>query len=301
MKCQICNKDCNKLQGLGIHIHRTHNMKRKTYYDKFIRINKDEGKCLVCKRDTFFCSLGEGYQETCSYRCAQLNPKTQLKIKSTTVLKYGVDNASKSEVIKRRKEETCLKNFGVKYSAQSPEVIKRMEKTCLKNWGGKNYMKSEKGLKDFRKKMVAAIGYENPYQSPKIQDEIKKRNLERCGSEWPSHKAKPYKLPSGKIIEIQGYEPNFLDYVFDNKLLSESEIEKCKIIIPYKSLDGKNRRYHPDFYIPKLNLIVEIKSTWYEMKDKNVEEKMKATIKAGFKYLRIVDNDFSKVPKILAA
>lgn len=47
-------------------------------------------------------------------------------------------------------------------------------------------------------------------------------------------------------------------------------------------------------FIPKLNLIVEIKSWYTEKMDKNVEQKKGACVQQGFKYIRIVDNNFSE-------
>ncbi len=37
------------------------------------------------------------------------------KAKNTIIKKYGVDNVSKSDIIKQKKVETCLNNYGVKY------------------------------------------------------------------------------------------------------------------------------------------------------------------------------------------
>jgi len=55
---------------------------------------------------------------------------------------------------------------------------------------------------------------------------------------------------------------------------------------------NKSHLYYPDFYIPKYNLIIEIKSSWTIITDKNMILKEYATIQNGFRYLRIIDNDF---------
>ena len=62
--------------------------------------------------------------------------------------------------------------------------------------------------------------------------------------------------------------------------------------IKYKVGD-KNKVYHSDFYIPSLNLIVEIKSSWTLKLDVDIEEKKKATIANGFEYVMILDKDYS--------
>jgi hypothetical protein len=71
---------------------------------------------------------------------------------------------------------------------------------------------------------------------------------------------KKYILPSGNIINVRGFEVNFLDHIFQNNLLKEADIEKG-IIFSYK-FKGKSKKYYSDFYIKKLNLIIEVKS-WY--------------------------------------
>jgi hypothetical protein len=110
-----------------------------------------------------------------------------------------------------------------------------------------------------------------------------------------SFKAKKYKLPSGKIIYKQGYEPFFMDYVFQNNLLKEEEIDYRPKAIRYVDKEGKSRNYMPDFYIPKYNLIVEIKSTYVlETYDKFFPYKKQATLDKGFKYILCLDNIYDE-------
>jgi DNA-binding CsgD family transcriptional regulator len=123
---------------------------------------------------------------------------------------------------------------------------------------------------------------------------LKRNNIFISGS------IKKYKLPSGKIIKLRGYEPEFLDYVFSKNILLENEIDFQPQIILYKNLDNQLVRYFPDFYIPKWNLIVEIKSSWTLKNDLNVFLKEEAVKQNNMKYIRIVDNNFSEF-KLLAS
>ena len=125
------------------------------------------------------------------------------------------------------------------------------------------------------------------------RNNIKTRTIE----EWEKTRKrwhKSYALPSGKILYLQGYEPQFLDYVFSNSLLGEDEITSNVKSIKYVEND-KPRFYFPDFYIPKFNLIAEIKSSWILKRQTAHTQylKQQATIKAGFDYILILDNDFS--------
>lgn len=65
----------------------------------------------------------------------------------------------------------------------------------------------------------------------------------------------------GEEVKLQGYEPKALTMLLqeypDSKILVGSSVPRIK----YK--DGEKRRtYYPDFFLPELNLIVEVKSEW---------------------------------------
>ena len=107
-------------------------------------------------------------------------------------------------------------------------------------------------------------------------------------------KSKSYVLPSGKEIQVQGYEPNFLDHVLNNSIFTEDQIEFKPRRIRYYFNDYA-KYYYPDFYIPHLNLIIEVKSSWI-MKRQGIEQNMAkfaATETQGFNHVNILDNDFS--------
>jgi len=114
-------------------------------------------------------------------------------------------------------------------------------------------------------------------------------------------KNKEYILPSGTIIKLRGYEPNFLNFIFNNNLLKEDDV----IFYPQRILyeyNNKEHYYYPDFFIPKYNLIVETKSSWI-MKKQGIEktlQKEKYTMNQGFQFLLIIDNNFEKIKDILS-
>lgn len=58
-----------------------------------------------------------------------------IKSNKTIEEKYGVDNISKLETIKKKKEETTLKNYNVKYTFQSKENILKRKKTLKEKYG----------------------------------------------------------------------------------------------------------------------------------------------------------------------
>jgi hypothetical protein len=109
-------------------------------------------------------------------------------------------------------------------------------------------------------------------------------------------KKRPYTLPSGQIIGVQGYEGDFLDYVFKNTKLKEEDFDfenRIRIILSKKSI--KNKHYYPDFYLKKYNLIIEIKS-WYTF-NMNIylnKRKIKKTKEAGYNMIMIKDKNYKK-------
>lgn len=77
-----------------------------------------------------------------------------------------------------------------------------------------------------------------------------------------SKRFRDYKLPSGKIIRIQGYEDVALTellsiYNEENLLTSRKDMPRIKYM--YKN---KLRPYYPDIWIPSKNLLIEVKSTY---------------------------------------
>jgi intein-encoded DNA endonuclease-like protein len=110
------------------------------------------------------------------------------------------------------------------------------------------------------------------------------------------YRHKSYTLPSGKIIKLQGYEPQFLDYIFENNIYKEEDFEFSTFKLDYE-FSGKKHYYFPDFKIPKDNLIIEVKSSYIlkrQGEDKN-KAKRDATIKSGYNYLMVLDNNFEEI------
>lgn len=110
---------------------------------------------------------------------------------------------------------------------------------------------------------------------------------------------KRYTLPSGKVIILQGYEGMCLDYIFKHNILLETDIIYDPPTI-YYTLNNIRHRYYPDFYIPKYNTILEVKSR-YTLKIQGEDKqkaKERACIDLGYKYLIVMDNNFTNLHKL---
>ena len=92
--------------------------------------------------------------------------------------------------------------------------------------------------------------------------------------------------PSGKRIFLQGLEVNG----YNNLIMegySEEDIlyKKSDMPIIMYSFEGKERRYYPDFFIRKENLIIEIKCKYtYEVEKENNDEKFLSTKNLGYNH-----------------
>jgi hypothetical protein len=112
---------------------------------------------------------------------------------------------------------------------------------------------------------------------------------------------KPYKL-GRKVIEVQGYEPFALDLIQQYVPVTDIEAGKGSAVpvIPYY-FEGKLRTYLPDIFIPKKNLLIEVKSTrtfglWdMSLIRKNIA-KAKACIDLGYRFRLAIIHNQGRVP-----
>jgi DNA topoisomerase VI subunit A len=101
-----------------------------------------------------------------------------------------------------------------------------------------------------------------------------------------SYLFKKYTLPSGKIINIQGYENYALDKMFkDNVKEDDICFIKKEVPIIWYEENNKKHRHYVDFFIKSLNKCIEVKSIWtFEKKQNNVLIKQNASKKIGYLY-----------------
>ena len=264
-KCFICNKVFNNTNALVSHIGH-HKTNIKEYYDTFIK-QPEDGICKICNKETTLHSINQGYYKYCSRVCVNLCKDVNKKRVSTFNTRFGGNAPSCSKTVHDKQIQTCIDIYGVKNPMQSKCIKEKQRQTCLVKYG-----------------------VESPMQINEIH-----QIQQKCSK---SHKT--VILPSGKVITKQGYEPQFIEHVFTNNLLTEDEIDYHPNGVKYiRPIDGKSHYYFPDFYIPKYNLIIEIKSSWTEKIDKNLLLKEQACKHQGYNYIRIVNSNFDIFNKYL--
>lgn len=181
------------------------------------------------------------------------NAEVRQKGQETNMERYKVKNPFQAEEFKDKSKETCKERYGFEFPTQSPEVQLKREETCMDKYGYPSHM-----------------------QNPEI--------AERCMK--ASYYRKEYVFPCGKLVSVQGYEPQALDilvddgYTSDDLIVAETEVPEI-----WYNKDGKSHRYYCDIFIPKENKIIEVKSSWtVTMETGNVDEKAQASKQEGFAY-----------------
>ena len=218
--------------------------------------------------------------------------------KITNLERYGVESAGQSQIIKDKKKQNSLAKFGVEHPCQTKEFQDKVTKTCIEKYGHKrasssqetkdkvkktslerfgqtNAMKNETIKEKYKQGCLESFGFENPLQNPEISEKM----MKSCFN------LKEYTFPSGKVVQIQGYERFGINDLLNIEKLGEDDIIVSRKEVPeiwYDDVDGINRRYFVDLYIPSQNRCIEIKSSWTVKKD-YVFEKQKAMKDAGYK------------------
>ena len=245
------------------------------------------------------------------------SPEILAKIKDSVIQKYGVDNPAKSNIVKEKIEQTNIKKYGCKNALQNKEIQQKLEATSIQRYGcrrpsenteirnkiGKSHTnKTPEEREQINQKVIqtslAKYGLTSPHKSTELQKRKKELSLQKYGTEHPMQskevqeriqknamKHKDYKMPSGEIRKVQGFEPYALDELL--KTYTEDQIKTGRQNIPrIEYHDGVKKRYYfPDIYIPHENKIIEVKSTWtYKCTTDNIELKGKACIDSGYAF-----------------
>lgn len=198
------------------------------------------------------------------------NKEISEKSKSTLVRLYGVDNISKLDEIKKSRSEN-FKNKDFKEKAKN---------TWLEKWGVDNPSKSniikEKKVKTCQNNW----GVDNPTQSAEIFEKSQKSG-------------KKIKLHTLGVYYRGTYELDFLNFCYEKKI----EVKKGpRIEYLYR---GKRKYYHSDFYIEKLDLICEIKSSYYYNKYFDINKIKEKYSKKEHNFLFIIDKNYYDIERLL--
>jgi hypothetical protein len=225
------------------------------------------------------------------------NEEIRQKTIATMQERYNCDHGLQSPEILQKTKDSLFENHGVKYAAQSEKLLQKTKETCIKKFGCPCPLQAEevqeKSLAtlfenyhvthpshsvEIQERMQATFiqNYGVPYAiaAPEVREKIMATCLKRYNTKYPmqdpavfdkcqksGYRRKEVVRADGTKIYLQGYEPQA--YKILCAKYAEDEIITINTQKPeiwWSDANEKSHRYYPDFFIPKDNLIVEIKS-----------------------------------------
>ena len=189
--------------------------------------------------------------------------------------------------------KTLLSRLGVEHATQSAAVQEQMKRTCLERYGHEYHMQSAQSKEKIRKSFQSHYGVDHYHQTSESR------------RTWKSSDFKTKTVSfNGVVFQCQGFEHHALDWMIRVKNIKPRHIlqdHEADLAIWYRHR-GRDRRYFPDFYLPKENRAVEVKSYWtlFGSHDSDTyrinQKKRQATLAAGHVYSLIVIHKKVRVP-----
>ena len=204
-----------------------------------------------------------------------------IKYEKTCIELYGSKNASSNEEVKEIRKDSIRSKYGCDNVFQLDSSKSKSKETCLEKYGTEFFTQSEEGKKRVKEGFEKKYGFDHFMKNPEKFEEFMKNNL------------KIKKFENSNIYYQGTYEKDFLDKYSIKINISNG------ISLNYL-LENESHRYMPDFYIPELNLIVEVKSNYtYNLHlEKNIAKK-EYSIKSGYNFLFIIDKNYTELEKII--
>lgn len=261
-----------------------------------------------------FIGVISGYRtHYCSKVCLSKNKEVREKTKLTNLERYGVENPNQSDTVRAKTKRTNLEKYGVENPAQNDDVQLRITKTMKGKYGASRVLQTQKGREQFEQTMIDTYGTHNANYNEELNQRridtmhhrygvtsslqlMDKRDagmLGKYGVINPMHNPisveRNQKIKSKQVIicgvsmTLMGYEDVAvrelsLTFPTEHIIWKRSLIPK----IVYQ-LGNKHKRYYPDLWLPTINTLIEVKSTWTWNKDIEQNQlKIKASIEAGY-------------------
>ena len=192
------------------------------------------------------------------------------RIQQTIRAKYGQHYSKNQEWRDRYKEET-----GYEHSRQNPAYEAKRAATCVARYGVVGPYENEEVRARGRRTNLEKFGVAHPMQSPKFYYTQLKAGYTR----------KPFTFPSGRTIQVQGYEPQVIQELLDSGVPESNILTGIDCPSFFYNFEGKLHRYYPDILIKSQNLIIEVKSVYTYQKTLVMNQaKAMAVVEAGYNF-----------------
>ena len=284
--CPICGKE--KIKYFSRHLEDHHNISFLMYSRHFI--NPYIGRCFICGKDTF--RRGHSFRETCSRECSMKKlwrsgaydhiheGESEIRRRESIIEshKNGKRQATyaaiKESILKNPKEIQRRSTF-MKTRWQTAQWQEEFSSAMKKAWEDKeSVQKRKESLRKF---------WDSPFSSP-LRDTLSIRAVERnknSGDRFGRSFSCLYKDISFRSrLEVKIAQ--YLDEIGE-------EWHYEPFIIPYQDKESIERRYLPDFFLPRLGSIIEAKSPWTN--NEKTVFKAKAVESLGYRFYLIESRD----------
>jgi hypothetical protein len=120
--------------------------------------------CPVCLNQVNFLTGGK-YGETCSLSCSNRSENTKTKKTKTSLIKYGTNNPSQSQIVKEKARCTSFIRFGAPNALQNSTIKKKQQDTCLLKYGNLEYFSTYDFKNKSKQTLNIRYGVDYPLQS----------------------------------------------------------------------------------------------------------------------------------------
>ena len=210
---------------------------------RFINNIKEKPKCKYCHNNYVkFLSLTRGYRDYCSIKCMSNSKDVKNKIVNTCLEKYGVRNGGGSKEALQKIKETNMNKRGVTCPLKDPIVQAKIKQTN-----------------------IIRYGVDNPNKCQKIKEKTKQTCLRKYGA--TSFLISDYcnKIRNNKYIQDKIQHTKIKHKTFNTSKPEEELYLYIKEKFPSVIRQYKDKERYPfncDFYIPELDLFLELNGTW---------------------------------------
>jgi len=144
------------------------------------------------------------YLDFCSNSCGTKNKETQIKLKNTNIIRYGVDNISKSEYFLNLMKISNNLKYGVDWYQQSSDFRLKSKETCLKKYGFDSYTKTKEFKDRLKNIFMEKYGVDWYSKSKEFKEKFKISSIEKYGVTHPMLNEDFKKKVSQTIFEKYG-------------------------------------------------------------------------------------------------
>lgn len=284
--CKICNKQVKSLRGMCNHIH-SHNLTSTEYIEKYgdFRLpnkNNELITCPICGKYNFsnLQSHLTWKHKLTGTEFSNLYPNYK---KFTESYRDQCSNAGKSSIKSQlnnqEKWKSSRKKAAITYDINHPGVRSNSAKIAHK---------------DMSDRLIKL--WQDPEYRKKMSDKCKKQHettnlTELVMNSNKSHKRIPYK----NFYMRSSWEVRFAEYLDNNEIKYDYE----PFYFTYVDKLGKTRKYFPDFYIEKINTIIEIKPLYQANYDEVILKK-ESVLDRGFNFLMVTEVELFKDKTMLS-